>query len=346
MISGGNGSSLILTPPLAITAKCHPSELSPRQQSYLPKLALAPLEPLNINHDSDLTWPSKSAHHLSFHHPLYSHFYPSQTRELAFAVPPYTLPYYFSPAGLYTDGSVSLPISPPRTPYSQPEKVSPSSLSKPSSQLSPADSTSFRVKTEKWTKAETKLSSEVSPASGSSSDCSSNSYLSGKHKADSLEDLNLTSKEAKVKKLDASRYQCSECKKSYSTLSGLTKHQEFHCSNKTKKYFTCKYCEKVYTSLGALKMHIRTHTLPCKCHVCGKAFSRPWLLQGHMRTHTGEKPFACTQCNRAFADRSNLRAHLQTHSDVKKYACKSCQKTFSRASLLHKHQANGCPNKI
>ena len=78
----------------------------------------------------------------------------------------------------------------------------------------------------------------------------------------------------------ATRYHCTDCNKSYSTFSGLSKHQEFHCATQTKKAFSCKHCEKVYVSLGALKMHIRTHTLPCKCKLCGKAFSRPWLLQG------------------------------------------------------------------
>ncbi|CRK86536.1 CLUMA_CG000156, isoform A [Clunio marinus] len=143
------------------------------------------------------------------------------------------------------------------------------------------------------------------------------------------------------------RYQCPDCGKSYSTYSGLSKHQQFHCaaneSNQVQKTVTCNECGKVYASTGALKMHIRTHTLPCKCHLCGKAFSRPWLLQGHIRTHTGEKPFSCNHCHRAFADRSNLRAHLQTHSDVKKYSCTTCSKTFSRMSLLTKHNDSGCP---
>ncbi|XP_068203891.1 uncharacterized protein [Palaemon carinicauda] len=137
------------------------------------------------------------------------------------------------------------------------------------------------------------------------------------------------------------RYSCTECNKSYSTYSGLSKHKQFHCSALGAKSFGCKHCEKVYTSLGALKMHIRTHTLPCKCPLCGKAFSRPWLLQGHIRTHTGEKPFQCPQCDRCFADRSNLRAHLQTHADIKKYACSTCQKTFSRMSLLKQAHGSG-----
>jgi snail-like protein len=168
-------------------------------------------------------------------------------------------------------------------------------------------------------------------------------------KSTSNSNIQKTLKSEKVEKSSTAppRYQCPDCGKSYSTYSGLSKHQQFHCAanenNQAQKTVTCNECGKVYASTGALKMHIRTHTLPCKCHLCGKAFSRPWLLQGHIRTHTGEKPFQCNFCHRAFADRSNLRAHLQTHSDVKKYSCGTCSKTFSRMSLLTKHNDSGCP---
>jgi len=138
------------------------------------------------------------------------------------------------------------------------------------------------------------------------------------------------------------RHQCHQCNKCYTTVLGLAKHQQYHCTSHHKKTFTCKHCDKIYVSLGALKMHIRTHTLPCKCKICGKAFSRPWLLQGHIRTHTGERPYVCSVCSRAFADRSNLRAHMQTHAEVKKYSCSRCARSFSRMSLLVKHEDSGC----
>jgi uncharacterized Zn-finger protein len=137
-------------------------------------------------------------------------------------------------------------------------------------------------------------------------------------------------------------YHCIECRKAFSTESGYLKHQQLHSTNQIQKDFSCPHCLKTYNSQSALKMHIRTHTLPCKCTECGKSFSRPWLLQGHMRTHSGEKPFACSHCSRTFADKSNLRAHLQTHLQNKKYSCPGCQRSFSRMGLLNKHTDAGC----
>jgi snail-like protein len=317
-------------------------------------------------------------HHIPIHHQAY--FSPSaRIASPSSAVTGAHVPYYLSP-GIHSHHPdahhPAFPISPPGTPFyrmQSVDRVSPVAhhyqhlhqgvdKSDPQVRLSgksAARSSSPFTAVSRWNVVGLKSSAEISPPPSSNGSDYENTFGEPKsmsmtsqlrektilepvcsNKKNILSELHSPS--GKLSGKEPIRYQCEDCKKSYSTLSGLTKHREFHCTNQSSKSFSCKYCDKTYTSLGALKMHIRTHTLPCKCNLCGKAFSRPWLLQGHMRTHTGEKPFACTQCGRAFADRSNLRAHLQTHSDVKKYSCSACSKTFSRMSLLLKHQDNGC----
>ena len=110
----------------------------------------------------------------------------------------------------------------------------------------------------------------------------------------------------------------------------------------------CRLCARLFTAMAAFRSHVlTTHCRHARnqCAVCGKHFSRSWLLKGHMRTHTGERPYRCPHagCERAFADKSNLRSHLLIHSaDGKHYVCSRCNRAFAQKRYLHKHRLEVC----
>lgn len=82
------------------------------------------------------------------------------------------------------------------------------------------------------------------------------------------------------------------------------------------------------------------------CHICGRRFTRKFVLDKHIRTHQQDRTFGCEHCSRSFLTLEGLRNHVAIHTGERPYRCGLCPESFmnTSASSVHrrsKHAVDG-----
>ncbi|XP_053716637.1 zinc finger protein 271-like [Synchiropus splendidus] len=138
-------------------------------------------------------------------------------------------------------------------------------------------------------------------------------------------------------------YPCTECGKTYSSVSSLNWHKKSHVGDKPH---TCSVCSKTFTEYRAMRRHMITHsgTKPYTCSYCDKTFSRREHMKSHMASHTGQKPYGCSICGKGFTQRHTMVEHMRIHTGEKPVGCNHCGQRFTWRSQLQRHKCPGREN--
>ncbi|KAM9024643.1 PR domain zinc finger protein 14 [Ara ararauna] len=107
-------------------------------------------------------------------------------------------------------------------------------------------------------------------------------------------------------------HKCSECGKSFSQSSSLSKHMRVHSGERPYK---CVYCNKAFTASSILRTHIRQHSgeKPFKCKYCGKVFASHAAHDSHVRRMHSKEECICSMCGEHFLEQEDYQVHLKMH---------------------------------
>ncbi|XP_026863098.2 zinc finger protein 1035 [Electrophorus electricus] len=138
-------------------------------------------------------------------------------------------------------------------------------------------------------------------------------------------------------------YNCSICKKRFSSSSSLQEHQKLH---EDERPFKCLVCGKGFTKKKYLTQHQQLHSeRPYQCNLCSESFKTEPTLLSHHKTHDATRKYQCSVCSKSYRTPYDLSKHEQKHSHLQRFSqgsgdhrCDMCYKSFSQLSQLRQHQ--------
>ncbi|XP_072051664.1 uncharacterized protein [Amphiura filiformis] len=138
-------------------------------------------------------------------------------------------------------------------------------------------------------------------------------------------------------------YRCTECGQQFRTANLLYIHKKTKHTKDNPN--VCSFCHTVWATKGHLNCHMRIHTKPCKCVICGKGFATKSSLKEHKLKHdefvsmdeTKDMLHVCNICNKRFIYKSILKRHVICHTKLKPYVCNICNQGFASKRYMNRH---------
>ncbi|XP_038641922.1 zinc finger protein 541-like isoform X3 [Scyliorhinus canicula] len=132
--------------------------------------------------------------------------------------------------------------------------------------------------------------------------------------------------------------------KSEGKYGGLQKRRRLSARHSPQQAFQeCSQCGKSFSSASALSKHYLTHSHERRhvCRICNKAFKRQDHLSGHLLTHQKNKPYVCMEhgCDKSYCDSRSLRRHYEVQHGLycqrEPFADSSSKDVDSTESMLY-----------